>query len=1158
MLDNDHAWHDSQDIYYRSPVGAAEAGSHIHIALRLQTREDIRSVLLRLWQDQQGERLIALKEQHPNPEGEVHDFVGEVAMPPKGCLLWYYFIISLADGTCYYGNNPEQLGGLGQLYDHEPPSFQITVYNHGAKTPDWFKHAVMYQIFPDRFCRVGNTITPKPGAVFHACWDDEPYYYKDPDTKEIISYDFYGGNLKGIESKLDRLQELGITVIYLNPVFESESNHHYDTGDYKKIDPILGTEADFQSLVQAAKKRGIRIILDGVFSHTGSNSRYFNRKGQYDSVGAFQSQKSPYYDWYNFRNYPYEYSCWWNFDTLPDVTETNPSYMNFIIHDEDSVLHHWMKEGIAGWRLDVIDELPATFSQAFFKELKRTDPDAVMIGEVWEDCSHKIAYGVAREYLCGQEMDSAMNYPFRQNVLDYLLGHADARDIARRLRSLRENYPRENYYAMMNLIGSHDRARAITILGEAPFYDQMPAVEQARFRMTQEQYNLGMARLLMAVAWQMTYPGVPSIYYGDEIGMQGFKDPYNRRPYQWTGGDSYIEEKVRSLVKLRNAHVALQTGSILPLYAQGDVLAYARVIAGEHDAFGVQTANEAFIYAANRSRTEAHSVSLDVSDFAIGTFVNALEPEGERYEVRNGHLQLELPPLTALVLERQDAPAAHTRRAGVLLHPTSLPTKYGIGDLGKTAYRFIDFLQAAGQSVWQMLPLGPLDFGNSPYQSPSAFAGNPLLIDLDDVIARGWLKAAEARVPFAGSDAHVDYEGAGEFKRKCLRKAWRTFSKTAGKDKDYQAFCSEQAWWLDDYALFQAAKKEYRNRPWMQWPEDVRRRQPQALAKLRELLEEPIDFVKFEQYLFHRQWQRLHEYAHAHGVQLMGDMPIFLSQDSADVWANQSQFNLNEDGTPKTVAGVPPDYFSATGQLWGNPHYRWDEMAKDDYSWWKKRFRKLYGLVDIVRVDHFRGFEAYWAVDAKADTAINGKWVPGPGKPFFDALKAELGSLPIVAEDLGIITEGVEKLRDDCGLPGMKVLQFTLHFNEQHRMGFVAPENSIVYTGTHDNNTTVGWYTQELDDPTRTAIATLVGADPAKPLEVDQKLIAFAYASDARLAIVPMQDLLGLDGRHRMNTPGTVGLNWTWALKPEQLLLAEDAAPELRALAERTHRLPEA
>lgn len=1134
MLEQNQVRHDSQNIAYRSPVGAAEAGSKVRMGIRLWTKEGIRQVLLRCWHDQTGEKLIPMTT-NDDPNAEQHDYTGTCVMPEKGGLIWYYFIIVMEDGTWFYGNNPEQLGGVGMVYDHVPPSFQITVYNKGAKTPDWFKHAVMYQIFPDRFCREGNEIIEKKGGVIHTCWQDDPCYYKDPDTKEIVAYDFFGGNLKGIEKKLDYLKDLGISVIYLNPVFESESNHHYDTGDYHKIDPILGTNEDFHHLVAEAKKKGIRIILDGVFSHTGSNSRYFNRSGQYNTIGAFQSPDSPYYEWYNFRNFPYEYDCWWNFSTLPNVTETTPSYMDFIIYKPDSVLHHWMGEGISGWRLDVIDELPAAFSQAFYAELKKTDPEAVMIGEVWEDASHKVAYGVPREYLCGQEMDSAMNYPFRKILFDFLLGHADGIACRRRFESLRENYPKENFYAMMNLIGSHDVERAMTILGEAPYYDSMPAIEQSRFRMDSDQYNLGLARLLMAALWQMTYPGVPCVYYGDEIAMQGFKDPYNRRPYDWEHGDTYVRSWYERLIRMRNEHVALQTGELLPLYADTDVMAYARLIRGGQDVFGAEAPNEIFIVLFNRSRNEEKTVTINVQDFASGTFADAFQ-ESTKYEIQDGKLTVKLPPLKGQLLYHEKPVRHYPRKAGVLLHPSSLPSKYGIGDFGKEAYRFVDFLRAAGQKVWQVLPLGPVDYGYSPYQSPSAFAGNPLLIDIDELVEAGWLTRKDVKLPFVEKDDTVEFEAVKTFKTRCFKRAHVEFQKDAHAQADYQAFCAKEAYWLDDYALFQAAKKEYRGASWTSWPEPVKLRKPDALKNLRDRLAENISLEKFVQYLFYRQWQRLHEYANAAGIQIMGDMPIFLSQDSADVWANQCLFDLNSDGTPHSVAGVPPDYFSATGQLWGNPQYDWQAMKAEDYAWWKRRFHKLYELVDIARIDHFRGFESYWEIDGKAKTAINGCWKPGPGKPFFDTIMKELGNLPIVAEDLGIITPEVEKLRDDCKFPGMKVLQFTLQFNECGRLGTVAPENSVVYTGTHDNNTMLGWLKHDIPASQRDAVAHLVHAD-GKPLpEVVQQLIAYAYASDARLAIVPMQDILALDSNARMNTPGTAEGNWKWCLKPDYLM----------------------
>lgn len=1152
MIERGSVLHNSQDIYYRSTFGAAEAGSEVRLGITIRTREAIHRVLLRLWREGKGEELLPLTDTFDETASE-HFYAVTLKMPEKGCLLWYYFIIVSATGTVFYGNNNEQLGGVGELFHHAPPSFQITVYNKGAKTPDWFKHSVMYQIFPDRFCRDGNEIIEKKGAVYHASWKDQPCYYKDPDTKEIVAYDFFGGNVRGLEKKLDYLKDFGISTIYLNPVFESESNHHYDTGDYHKIDPIFGTNEEFKHFLDTAKEKGMHVIIDGVFSHTGSNSRYFNREGMYDTVGAYQSRNSPYYKWYNFRNFPNDYESWWGFSTLPNVTETDPSYMDFIIRSEDSVLHHWMKEGIDGWRLDVIDELPAAFSQTFYKYLKETNPDAVMIGEVWEDASHKISYGVPREYLCGQEMDSAMNYPFREHIFDFLLGRIDARECQRRMESLRENYPKENFYAMMNLIGSHDVIRAVTLLGEAPYYDGMPAVDQARSRLDDGNYHLGVMRLLMAALWQMTYPGVPCIYYGDELAMQGFKDPYNRRPYEWDGGDKYVRGWYEKFIAERNAHAALRTGEILPLIAEGDVIAYARVIRGGRDVFGKEARDEAYVVAFNRSRTERRTVSVDVGDFADGTFMRPLQAEKIELNVVRGRLTFELEPMMGALWRHKKDERNYPHATGVLLHPTSLPSKYGIGDLGREAYNFVDFLADAGQSVWQILPLNPVGFGYSPYQSPSAFAGNAMLISLDDLVERGLITAADAKVSFINTGSSVDYERVWSFKKKCIKKALQKFLKTADSNHDYQEFCKREAYWLDDYALYHAAKKEYKNREWSTWPDAIKRRDPAALNAIKNRASDRIALTKFMQYIFHDEWNKLHEYAKKKDVLIMGDMPIFVSADSADAWANRELFSLNDDGTPKTVAGVPPDYFSATGQLWGNPQYNWDEMEKDDYAWWKKRFRKLYETVDIVRIDHFRGFESYWEVDGKAETAIHGVWKKGPGKKLFDAIHKEMGDLYIVAEDLGIITNEVEALRDACGFPGMKVLHFTLHIGENGRMGFVAPENCIVYTGTHDNNTTVGWYLNDTDAHTKSALAKLVGADMNDAAAVTKRLIEFAYASNARLVMVPMQDFLLLDAQSRMNTPGTVGTNWKWRMKPNWRESVDVAA--IRALCEKYGRI---
>ncbi len=1153
-MDKSNIEHNSQNIYYRSTVGAVETGSTIRLGIRINTDETIQQVLLHTWSDGSGEKWTNLSTRDDVKSKEKF-YSTEITMPEKGCLVWYHFIIVTSEKTYYYGNNPEQLGGVGELYfDYAPPAFQITVYQRGAKTPDWFKHSVMYQIFPDRFYREGNEIVEKRGAVFHASWKDDPCYYKDVDTTDIVAYDFYGGNLRGVESKLDYLKELGISTIYFNPVFESESNHHYDTGNYHKIDPILGTNEEFKHLLDVARSKGISIIIDGVFSHTGSNSIYFNRNGQYNSVGAYQSKNSPYFEWYSFRNYPNDYESWWNFPTLPNVREITPSYMDFIIRDNDSVLKHWVREGIAGWRLDVIDELPAEFSQLFFAELKKANPDAIMIGEVWEDASNKIAYGVQRQYLCGYEMDSAMNYPWRAHLFDFILGKIDGETCMKRMESLRENYPKENFYVMMNLLSSHDIMRPVTIFGEAPYYDKMPAIEQAKFKLDEKHEKLGKARLKMAALWQMTYPGVPCVYYGDEIGMQGFKDPTNRRPYDWENGDKDLLETYKKFIAIRNKNLVLQTGEFLPLPSHGDIFAYARVIRNGRDVFDNEAQNDAYLAAFNRSTEEAREVSFDVSDFAGGVFVDAFDPTNTKkhYPVTRGRVNFKLQPLEGVLLHHIPQKKNYDRRAGILLHPTSLPSKYGIGDLGKEAFEFIDYLKAAGQTIWQILPLNPVGFGYSPYQSPSAFGGNPMLISPADLAERGFLTEDDIKVPSKPFKAStVEFERVWSFKSALLKKAFRNFKEKIETDENlklhFEKFCEDESYWLKDYALFAALKSKNNDSYWIEWGEKIKQRDAKTLENLREKLADEILYVEFEQYIFNVQWQKLHAYANERGIQILGDMPIFVSADSADVWANPKLFQLLESGRPEKVAGVPPDYFSVTGQLWGNPQYNWDEMKAENYRWWKLRFKKLYALVDIVRIDHFRGFESYWSVDGYAENAIKGEWIKGPGKPFFDVIKKEFGdSAQIVAEDLGIITDEVEELRQACGFPGMKILHFELHFNEDGRIGFVAPENSLTYTGTHDNNTTVGWFMEDVDNLSKPTIAALIGADVRRPDDVCQKLIEFAYASNSRYAIVPMQDVLKLDSRARMNTPGTVGTNWGWQLKPDYQLEAE--AGKLKAL----------
>lgn len=477
------------------------------------------------------------------------------------------------------------------------------------------------------------------------------------------------------------------------------------------------------------------------------------------------------------------------------------------------------------------------------------------------------------------------------------------------------------------------------------------------------------------------------------------------------------------------------------------------------------------------------------------------------------------------------------RRAGILLHITSLPGPARCGTLGAEAHRFVDFLAAAGHSVWQTLPVGPPHDDGSPYQCLSLHAGDPALISIENMIQSGWLDAAAAAEPWNELLAH----------------AQRGFERHAAADlqKHYADFVAAERHWLDDYALFRVLREECRHAAWVDWPAALRDREPAALAAARQRCEAAIRLIGFEQFVFFHQWLALKEYAHGRGVLLFGDMPIFVAHDSADVWAQPDYFQLGADGRPTVVAGVPPDYFSATGQRWGNPHYRWERMQQDGFQWWIGRVKTQLRMFDLVRIDHFRGFESYWEIPADHPTAMHGRWVHAPGDALFQVLCACFDPLPMVAEDLGTITAEVEALRLSHGFPGMKILQFAFDGGPTNPY---LPHNhqalSVVYTGTHDNDTTLGWYAA-LAPTTRTYVDDyLHAADEAMPWP----LIRACMASVAALAVIPMQDALALDGAHRMNTPGTSAGNWRWRFEWAQVDGA--LAPRLRRLAELYGRVP--
>lgn len=490
------------------------------------------------------------------------------------------------------------------------------------------------------------------------------------------------------------------------------------------------------------------------------------------------------------------------------------------------------------------------------------------------------------------------------------------------------------------------------------------------------------------------------------------------------------------------------------------------------------------------------------------------------------------------------------RASGILLHPTSLPGKYGIGDLGRAAYDFVDFLETTGQSLWQVLPLGPTGYGDSPYQCFSAFAGNPLLISLEALVEDGLLAQSDLTAAPEFSDDRVDYGPVIEFKTSVLTAAHANFSVNASDSAktEYLKFTEQTAWWLEDYATFRAIKDANKGKAWTDWEPYLRDREDKAMHFFRENHAVEISRHKFWQFLFFKQWLNLAAYANNKGVKVIGDIPIFVAHDSADVWANRELFYLDELGLPTMVAGVPPDYFSETGQLWGNPLYRWDLMEKDGYQWWIKRIRSSLSLVDLVRLDHFRGFEKYWAVPATEKTAIKGDWQDGPGADLFKAIQIAFpendGKLPIIAENLGFITPAVEKLREDFGFPGMCILQFAFGTDpqaDQFKPYNFAP-NSVVYTGTHDNDTTIGWFTSEgAGDSTRSGdevneerefVLKYLGSDGS---EINWDFIRLALASVARTAIIPLQDVIGCGSEARMNIPARESGNWSWRYRPEQL-----------------------
>ncbi len=653
--------HDCALSQYREPIGAVVTNSRVTLRLRV-LQSAVNSVYLVTFSDKGEQRFETYRDSGY--------FITHVDMPGTPQVIWYFFCIVTDRGNFFYGARHDRHSSVGDIYLENPVAFQLTVYEKSFDTPEWFKKSIMYQIFPDRFNCHDKTIARNGieyhrsmgrSVILHEKWDEPPVFKPLPGESFYRPCDFYGGTLKGITEELNYLKKLNISLIYLNPIFEADSNHRYNTSDYKKIDPILGSEQDFIELCKKAKEMGIRVILDGVFSHTGSDSVYFNKNGNYSSLGAFQSPESPYFKWFDFFDFPHTYRAWWGFDTLPEVNEHDPDWQEYIIKGQDNVLKHWIDRGASGYRLDVADELPDDVLCEIRKSIKSADSEAIVLGEVWEDATIKQSYGIHRKYALGNALDSVMNYPLRNALVNFCVGRIDAYELCGQLSTQRLNYPLPMYYSLMNLLSSHDIERIRTALSTKIDPHELTREQQASFHITPQQNERGFILQKLCSVLQFSLPGIPCIYYGDETGMNGFTDPFNRAPYEITRSEM-IAHYVH-LSKIRSGADAMSVGGVVFYPCNADVAAILRFIQNNGDVFGNPAQDGYFLTVVSKSR-EIERVTIDlfkktrlISDderrilLGAGFKQGVCRLTGKRVEVKDGVLSLALQPESAYIFE---------------------------------------------------------------------------------------------------------------------------------------------------------------------------------------------------------------------------------------------------------------------------------------------------------------------------------------------------------------------------------------------------------------------------------------------------------------------------------------------------------------------------
>ena len=1093
--------HNSRSPQFRAPFGAVPCSTPVRLSCQVDGEESSTATCtLRLWVDGEGETLLDM-------ERTADGLFSTSITRDTPAIIWYSFIILQSDGQeVRIGAAAGSQGGEGVVYDYaEVPSFQLTVYQPRQVRPAWYEGGLAYQIFPDRFARddawrertAAECAKPRRGSSKQLVedWATPPTYDRNPD-RSITSWDFYGGSLKGIEEKLPHLSEMGVTAIYLNPIFEAVSNHRYDTANYLHIDPILGTDQDFCDLCAAAHERGIGIILDGVFNHTGDDSIYFNRYGNYPMPGAWQGGKTPWKDAFNF-NEDGTYECWWGVTNMPALNE-NSSAVRELLLGTNGVIRHWLRMGADGWRLDVADELTDGFIAEIKQAATAEKPDALVLGEVWEDASNKISYGKLRRYLLGEELDAAMNYPFRDMVIGFLTASEgiDAYCAAEMIESQRENYPKEAMRCSLNLLSSHDRARIISVLGGMDDPDAIPENERANWHLPEDKLGLAKGRFWLATLMQMTYPGVPCVYYGDEAGLQGATDPGNRSTYPWGHEDLDFQAMIKNAASLRRSMPLFAAASIEARALDADVLMYTRKSPdGEHVSMLI-----------NRDACNTHTVRIPFTGEAATDLISGRTVCAED----DGMTTVTLYPLGSAAIyfhphARLQKPLDHGW--GVVCHVTSVPAEGKPGTLGAPARRFVDHLQEMGASYWQVLPLNPTDEHRSPYAGPSAFAGN---IDL--------LEESPAE----------------------LQEQFRAFISNEGERKaDFCAFTERASTWLDPYCAFAAVKDVHEGTSRHTWEDELSRYDVAILDD--PAYRERARYHAFTQYRFDCEWRELKRYANERGIRIIGDIPMYVSDDSADTWSEPEMFQLDDSGTPAEIAGTPPDRFSETGQVWGNPTFRWRHMHHDGYVWWTERLRRSLELYDDVRLDHFLGFQSYFSIPA-GKTGAAGRWIPGPGLELFSRVHDLLGPLPFIAEDLGYLTPAVRALKAQCGFPGMDVLEFC---DDDPR--FSMPDNpaNVVYTSTHDTSTLMGW------------VGSRWFADASENDAELQRtaldMIERAFKSNTPLVMLTLQDVMLLGDDARMNVPGTTGGNWSWQADEDNLVTSIERMREMALRCERSH-----